>query len=301
MKTSLFNQGPDPLFRVFLFSILSILLILFSHRLDFINTSRTSIGNLTYPILRLADAPVNAYHTVQKSFAKRRFLISRNAELEHQNQLMGTQLLQLQSLKHENQALRELLNSSQRISNQFIASRLLAVSMSPLKHKIIINKGSKDSLSVDMPILDESGIMGRLSQVYAYHSEAALISDPNHAIPVRVLRSGIRSIATGVGRTDRLKLLYLPVNADIKIGDKIVTSGLGGKFPADYPVGKVQEIIRAPNSPFANILIEPFARLATSREVLIISSKLSASEKRPVSEGSSSDAQPTEQLKTESP
>ncbi len=228
-------------------------------------------------------------------------MISRNAELEHQNQLLGTQLLQLQSLKHENQALRELLNSSQRISNQFIASRLLAVNMSPLKHKIIIDKGSKDNLRVDMPILDETGIMGRLSQVYAYHSEAILISDPNHAIPVRVLRSGIRSIAAGVGRTDRLKLLYLPVNADIKIGDEIVTSGLGGKFPADYPVGKVQEIIRAPNSPFANILIEPFARLNTSREVLIITSKLAASAKRPEADDSPSKKQPTERKKTDSP
>lgn len=281
MKTSLFNQGPDPLFRVFLFSIISIALILFSHRLDFINAGRNSLGNLTYPILRLADAPVNTFHRIQNAFSAQQLLIASNARLERKNQLLETQLLQLRSLKHENQSLRQLLNSSQRVSNQFMASRLLAVSMSPLKHKIILDKGSKDNLQIDMPILDEFGIMGRLSRVYGYHSEATLMSDPNHAIPVRILRSSIRSIATGVGRTDRLKLLYLPVNADVKLGDEVVTSGLGGKFPADYPVGEIREIVRAPNAPFARILIEPHAKLDTSREIIVITSKLTTMEGNP--------------------
>lgn len=277
MKNALFFQGPDPLFRLFLFCTLSVAMIVLDARFHALETVRAVVGNTLYPVLKVADAPFGMVRATQNFLSNHRDLITENRRLHQENHILKTQLLQLQALKAENQRLQDLLNSSRRLGNQFLASRLLAVGMEPLHHLIIIDKGSQDHVEKDMPILDEFGVMGHITRVYAYHAEAMLISDPSHAIPVTVTRNGIRSIAVGEGRTDELKLLYLPINADIKVGDELVTSGLGGKYPPGFPVGVVREIIRARHSAFAKIHLTPHARLDTSREILIVTTDLESS------------------------
>ncbi len=276
MKSALFSEGSAPLFRLIFFSLLSVALIFLDQRSHALDGARELLGNLSYPLLRVADAPSSLTRNLREFWQSHEQLSQDNRRLRDENHVLHAQLLQLRSLRAENQKLRELLKSSQRIANRFIASRLLAVTMTPGLHRIIIDKGAHDGVEPDMPILDDHGVMGHISRVYAYHAEAILISDANHAIPVSVQRSGIRSIAAGLGRTDQLKLLYLPVNADIRVGDEVVTSGLGGKFPPDYPVGVIREIARSPDSPFADIRVEPYARLDTSKEILIVTADLEA-------------------------
>ncbi len=278
MKNALFSEGSAPLFRLVLFALLSAALIFLDQRTHSLDATRRLLGDISYPLLRIADAPATIARGLGDFWQSHQQLNRRNQKLRSENHVLRAQLLQLQALRAENRKLRELLKSSRRIANRFIASRLLAVTMTPGLHRIIVDKGAADGVERDMPILDDFGVMGHISRVYAYHAEAILISDANHAIPVLIQRSGIRSIATGLGRTDRLKLLYLPINADVAAGDEVVTSGLGGKFPPGYPVGVVREIARSPDSPFADIRVEPHAKLDTSKEILIITADLEAHE-----------------------
>ena len=147
---------------------------------------------------------------------------------------------------------------------------MLAVDMDPYRQKVLIDKGSKHEVYVGQPIIDASGIMGQITQVSNSSSTALLISDPGHSVPVRVIRNGLRSIATGTGKTDRLRLDYIPGNGDVEEGDVLVTSGLGGRFPADYPVATVTHVSRSSGQPFATVYAEPAAGLDRSHQVLLV-------------------------------
>ena len=148
---------------------------------------------------------------------------------------------------------------------------MLAVSMNPVQQRVIIDKGSKDGVEEGEAMLDGLGLMGEITRVYPYHSEAILISDTSEATPVRILRNGIRGILTGTGITTSMAVLYLPADANIRQGDMLVTSGLGGRFPPDLPVATISRLTTNPGSPFARVRATPLASLTQSRRVLIMS------------------------------
>ena len=142
--------------------------------------------------------------------------------------------------------------------------------LDPFRRQIVINKGSQHGVTLGLPLLDANGLMGQIMRVGPVSSIALLITDPSHAVPVQVSRNGLRALALGTGASDRLELPYLPGDADIQVGDVLITSGLGGRFPPDYPVAKVVSVERDPGQPFARILAVPSARLEHSREVLLV-------------------------------
>lgn len=271
MKKSLFLVGPGTNIKFIFFALVSIALMLLSQHSPWMQTVRSILSTAVYPIQVIVDSPVRGTSWAAETVKTRRQLLADNQNLHIQNRRLHTQLLQQQSLEVENQRLRELLNSSSRLPQGFIAARLLAVDMNPFRQEVIIDKGTQDGITQGMAFVDANGVMGQVVRVHRYHSEGMLVSDPAHAVPVQVLRNGLRSIATGTGKTDHVTLQYLPINADIKVNDTLVTSGLGLLFPPDYPVAIVTSIERPPGESFATINATPLAALDRSREILLVS------------------------------
>lgn len=271
MKKPLFLLGPNTDLKFLFFAVFSVVLMLLSQYAPWMKTVTSSLSTLVYPLQVLVDSPVRGTSWAAENLKTRRQLLEDNHNIHEQNRHLHTRLLQQQSLEAENKRLRELLHSSQRLPQGFIAARLLAVDMNPFRQEVVIDKGSQDGISAGMAFVDANGVMGQIISVHRFHSEGMLISDPAHALPIQVLRNGLRSIAVGTGRTDGLSLLYLPVNADIQEGDTLVTSGLGRRFPPDYPVAIVESVDRKPGAPFATIKAYPLAALDRSREVLLVS------------------------------
>ena len=194
--------------------------------------------------------------------------------------LLKARLQQYEIIETENHRLRDLLESSFRLKNKVLVAEPVAIQLDSFHKKIVINKGESDEGYQGQPILDSSGIMGQIIQINPFSSTVLLITDPNHALPVQINRNGLRAIAIGSGEDDALVLEHLPKplitdshlpnNAHVLVGDLIVTSGLGRRFPRDYPVGEVQEILQNPGELSARVVVKPFAQFSKIREVLMV-------------------------------
>jgi rod shape-determining protein MreC len=254
-----------------LLMIVSVALMIVDHRTDHVQNIRSGISVLVYPLQYVVSIPGNMTGWASESLSSRETLLEENENLRTQNQLLKAQLQKLTFIESENIHLRELLQSSKRVGERILIGELLAVSLDPYKRQVAINKGTvNDELYEGQPLLDAQGVMGKLVHVYPFTSTALLITDPNHILPIQVARNGLRAIATGTGNDDRLELPHLPNNADIKVGDLLVTSGLGCIFPAGYPAARVVEVNINPSLPFAQVYAEPIAKLERSREVLLV-------------------------------
>jgi len=179
-------------------------------------------------------------------------------------------LQQLAALEAENARLRALLDSSAKVADRVLVSEIMSVDLDRFHHRILIDKGTHHGAFRGQALLSADGIVGQITRAEPFTSEAILISDPSHALPVEINRNGLRAIAVGSGDLTRLSLPFLPNNADVEVGDLLVSSGLGGAFPAGYPVAVVRSIERDPGEPFANVSAEPTAALNRTREVLLV-------------------------------
>lgn len=251
---------------------MSIALMTLDHRTTYVNTLRSSIAVLVYPLQYLVNFPTNVGDWASDSFTGRKTLREDNITLRTQNLILTTQLQKLNFIESENIHLRNLLESSKRVGERILIAELLSVDMDPYKQQVTINKGSaaNDDIYPGQPFVDAKGIMGKLIHIAPFSSTALLITDPGHALPIQVNRNGLRAIAKGTGSQTRLKIPHLPNNADIKVGDLLVTSGLGCVFPVGYPAAIVVEINIDPSLPFAEVLAEPIAELDRSRDILLV-------------------------------
>ncbi len=242
------------------------------HRTTYVNTLRSSIAVLVYPFQYMVNFPANVSDWASDSFSSRKTLQEENATLRTQNLILTTQLQKLNFIESENIHLRSLLESSKRVGERILIAELLFVDMDPYKQQVTINKGSAsgDDIYPGQPFVDARGVMGKLIHVNPFSSTAILITDPSNTLPVQVNRNGLRAIAQGTGHQTRLEIPYLPNNADIKVGDLLVTSGLGCVFPVGYPVATITEINIDPSLPFAEVLAAPVAELDRSSEVLLV-------------------------------
>ena len=240
------------------------------HRQNHLEGIRAGLSLLIYPLQYAINLPVAATQWVDDALSSRETLQEENSRLKLQQTLFKAQLLTLQSLKAENQRLRELLQSSKKISERVLIGELLAVDLEPFTRQIVINKGSRNDAYLGQPLVDAEGAMGQIVHLGPFSSTAMLITDANHAIPIQVNRNGLRAIALGTGAPDKLDIPYLPISADIIQGDLLTTSGLGGRFPAGYPVAIVSEVVKDPTLPYAVITAMPTAQLEQAREVLLL-------------------------------
>lgn len=243
------------------------------HRQHHLDTIRNGLALVVYPLQYLVNLPSAAGHWASENFAARSSLLDDNEQLHTRQLLLDVRLQKLHALETENARLRELLNSSRKVGEQVLIAELLAVDQDPFRRRVLINKGATAGVVEGQPLLDAHGIMGQVTQVTPFTSTALLITDPSHAIPVQVNRNGLRAIALGTGEPDRLELPHLPNNADIQVGDLLITSGLGQRFPPGYPVAVVTEFERDASQPYARVFAAPAAQLERSREVLLVARK----------------------------
>ncbi len=250
--------------------ILSLTLLVMDHRYHHLQDLRSALAFITYPLQYMADLPFSASEWLSTTTSSRDTLLEQNELLREQNLRLRAELQKYESLQAENMRLRDLVDSSFKVGDRVLVAELSSVDLDPYKQQVIINKGGTSGVFEGQPVLDAHAVMGQVTSVTPLSSTVLLITDSSHALPVQVLRNGLRTIAVGTGRIDELRLPYLPTNSDIVEGDLLVTSGLGGKFPPGYPVATVTGIDRSPDAPFSTVLAQPRAHLDRSREVLLV-------------------------------
>lgn len=253
-----------------LFVLISIALMTLDQRDHLADPVRQVIQGISYPIHAAVDLPGKTADYLGDRVRTRRSLIDENEKLRAENLLLQSRVQRLDALERENISLRELLDSSYTIGQSVLIAELLRVDLDPYTHLIMINRGRDEGAFTGQPVLDAKGIMGQVDEAGPFSSVVRLITDPSHAIPVRVNRNGLRTVAFGTGDIHRLDINTLPVNADVRVGDLLVSSGLGGRFPQGYPVATVVSVDADPSRHFALIQAEPLAALDRSREVLLV-------------------------------
>jgi rod shape-determining protein MreC len=265
----------------------SLALMILDHHRQLGQPVRSAGSLAAYPIQWIVNLPFQTFGFFSEQLASRRTLIEENARLRAQHLLYDVRLQRLDSLERENISLRDLLQSSYQVSEPVLIAELIQVDLDPYTHLIKINKGTLAGLYQGQPVLDARGIMGQVDNLDPLTATVRLITDPSHAIPVEVNRNGLRAVALGTGDSHRLELTSLPNNTDIQVGDLLVSSGLGGRFPQGYPVAHVIEVQIDPGRPFARVIAEPTARLDRSREMLLVRARQqpSATAANPTSDG----------------
>lgn len=268
--TQLQQQARGVTIQALLLISICIGLMFVDHRYNHLEIVRSNISLVLSPLRYLVSLPALGGSWVSEWFTSHTELLEDNESLQARGRILNAQLQRMQVLQAENTRLRNLLGSSRKLTDEVIVAELLSVDQNPYRQFIEINKGISDGIEIGQAIIDDFGVMGQVIHINQYSSTIILISDPDHAIPVQFIRSGVRSVAFGNGNTDHLELRFLPATADIQIGDELVTSGLGGRFPADYPVATVASISEDLTHGFVSVLAAPKARLDSSREVLVI-------------------------------
>ncbi len=250
--------------------LLSVLLMTVDHRQRHLEFIRSSISLVISPLQYLVNVPFVTANWMNETIRFRNQLIDENRQLREKQTLLEVQLLKLESLEVENERLRKMLLSSKRTWERVLIAELIAIDIDPFKRLIQLNKGSQDGVTIGLPILSARGIMGQIIHTSPYTSTAMLIIDASHGIPVKVNRNGLRAIALGTGEATRMELPHIPNSADIKVGDLLVTSGLGLRFPSGYPVARVSEVVRNPAEQYSRVIVEPTAQLEQTHEVLVV-------------------------------
>ncbi|MDH3441621.1 MAG: rod shape-determining protein MreC [Gammaproteobacteria bacterium] len=256
--------------RLLLLAGLSILLQYIDHRDNHLDTVRKAIGATVYPLRVIVDAPVSAWRWFDETTTSRNILQLENSRLRVERLLTQARLQRYSALEAENARLRAMLEARSQVRAQVRVAEIMSVSANPFRHVMVVDKGTSDGVYDGQAIVDAEGVVGQVIEAGVASSQCLLISDPGHDLPVEVNRSGLRTIARGTGDYNSLDLPFLPNNADIEPGDLLVTSGLGGSFPAGYPVAIVETVTRLPQEPFAYVTARPSAALNQVREIMLI-------------------------------
>lgn len=263
-------RGPSLGVRFFLLSLVCLSLMVLDSRESHLTRIRQGLSVVAYPIRAVVDLPFFAWRWADRALTERGKLLDENDRLRREQLDLNVRLQRLAALESENARLRAMMEASARVADRMLVAEILSVDLDPYRHRFAINRGLEDEVYVGQALLDANGVVGQVVRAEPLVAEAVLISDADHALPVTVNRNGLRTIAVGTGESDRLSLPYLTNNADIQPGDLLVSSGLGGAFPAGYPVGTVVSVDRRPGLPFARVSARPAAALARAREVLLI-------------------------------
>ena len=225
--------------RIVAFILASIIMMTVDHRQGHLERVRSVLTVFVYPLQYVANLPVTVINWVSESLTTRAGLVKENTRLREEQLILSSKVQKFEILEAENERLREMLKSSEKLDERVLIAELLAIDLQPFRHQIVINKGRREGVYEGQPIVDANGVMGQVVHVGPFSSTVLLLTDPIHAIPVRINRNGLRSVAVGTGQSHVLQLEHLPNNVDIKEGDLVVSSGLGSRFPPGYPVGIV--------------------------------------------------------------
>jgi rod shape-determining protein MreC len=266
-----FVRGPSPLARLVFFSALSLVLIVADSRLEYLSSVRQNLQVLLHPLQLLANTPSRLYHDTNEYFSTHEYLLNENRQLKQNALKQAVELQKLSTLELENNNLRQLLQTNKAIVETSVAAEIMHVGRDLFTKKIIVNRGATHNIVAGEAVVDAAGVIGQVTRIYPLSSEVTLITDKSLAIPIQVERNGLRAIAFGHGRDNTLDLPYLPANVDIQRGDKLVTSGIDGVYPAGLAVATVSQIEVTPDSPFARIICVPTGGVENHKQVLLVS------------------------------
>ncbi|BEE16069.1 cell shape-determining protein MreC [Aeromonas enteropelogenes] len=255
---------------MFLAVIISIAAIVADSRFGVFTHVRVYLSSLVSPLQYMANAPGTLLDTMSTQVQTRADLIEQTKQQEQQLFTLRSRLLKMDHLEHENQRLRELLGSPVHKDSRKMVAELLSVDSDPFSHQVLINKGALDGVYNGQAVINDQGVIGQVLHVGSTTSRVLLITDSSHGIPVRVLRNDLRAIASGSGELDKLELRNLPRNTDVQVGDLLVTSGLGGRFPEGYPVATVTRSDYVEGKPFAQVEAKPLVELDRLRYLLLL-------------------------------
>lgn len=272
------RNGTAPLFsdtaagtlRLIGYLALAVALMVIDQRGGWLARLRYAGALVVEPVYRLAALPASLVQDARLAFADRRNLSEENRRLREALLLAQARLNRLGAVADQNQRLRVLLDVRHSLGMNVQLARLLDIDIDPYRHRIVLDAGARESVKVGQVVIDAHGVMGQVIEVLPHTAVAMLITDPNHAVPVTVERTGLRTVAYGTGAIDRLKLPTIPLSAHVRAGDKLVTSGLGGRFPAGFPVGEIVQVAPDPAGMFAVAIARPTAALDRSGEVLLL-------------------------------
>lgn len=257
--------------RVALFAFLSVGLMTADARFHHLDQIRRVLSAVVYPVQLVADAPTAVAAWVGDNFRDRRDLSRENRELRRRQRELSVALQRMAALEAENARLRALMDSTARISDRVLHGEIMSVDIADrFRHRVLIDRGRQSGAFTGQALVSAEGIVGQVMRANDMTSEAILISDPSHAVPVAVNRTGLLTIAYGTGDPQRLDLPYVPKSADLRPGDLLVSSGLGGSFPAGYPVARIASVEHERGQPFATVKAVPTAHLNRVRELLLV-------------------------------
>lgn len=268
-QAPLFGGRPGTLKLVVLLS-LAVMLMLADRQRGFLVAVRERALTLTTPIYRLAEAPAAAWHALQLGLRERGALADENRALREALLAAQTELYQRRA---EGEAHTRVLALVQAARQQAVAgtlTRVIDVDLDPFRHRLLLDQGSRAGLARGDGLIDAFGVVGQISAVGPDSAFAILITDPNHALPVEVSRNGVKSIAYGTGDASRLELPNLPISIDIQVGDRLLSTAVGGRFPPGIPVAEVTAIERPTDAAFAIAYARPLSQLANNREMLAV-------------------------------
>src|SRR5271163_4214619 len=270
------------LLRCVLYSLLALGLIIVDKRYDHLGKIRRALSIVAYPVQIAVASPFQGWDWFRESVSSRGALRADKARLEAELRLAQFRLQRYEALEAESQRLRGLRDSTAGVTTRFVIGNVMSVDLDAFRERVLVDKGAQDGVFVGQAVLDSGGVFGQVARVGQLTSEVILVSDATHAIPVQINRNGLRTVAVGTGEVGGLKLPYLPTSADVVVGDLLVTSGLGGGFPAGYPVGTVAEVRRDPAQSLADVTVKPAAALDRSRELMFVWLKPQAAELPPL-------------------
>ena len=257
-------------YRLIFMIVLSSVLMYQDYQGTYTIKLRSYLSASLYPIQYLINLPNNLQKSFYANFLNREEIISQNQRLKEENLNLKSQMQQIYRLESENKRLYKLINSKPKTENTYLFADIVSTSKILNKHQILINRGSRNGIKLGSSIVNADGIVGHVIRDQIFASEVLLISDLEHAIPVEIVRTGLRSIAIGTGEFNKLRINTLPTNSNLQKDDIIITSGLGGRYPEGFPVGTITEISREVGSPFLEVEVLPFANLKTINEVWVI-------------------------------
>lgn len=290
----IFKHGPSPQHRLVLVLFCSALLIFFDHKMASFESLRGYLQSLVSPLQYIANTPKQAMTWASENLTTRRQLMADNQQFRLNELKFHQQTMQLDIVKQENERLRSLLASPLRSELKKMVAEILSVDSDPYSHQVVINRGAGDGVYEGQPVIDALGIVGQILHVGQTTSRVILITDISHAVPVRVQRNGLRLLASGSGQIDRLNHNFVPQSADVRTGDVLVTSGLGGKYPEGYPVSTVSFVSNDESREFVQIYSTPIAQIDRLRYLLLLSNEEPVSIFAPKSQQTKNDSKQAE-------
>ena len=276
-----FKRGPAPIVRLFFFASLSLALLIVDARFRYVEGLRSTLALIAYPLQRIAVAPFQLASAVGNYFTLQSTLMQENEKLRSRNLALSQDAQRYEAAESEAAQLRRLIGAADQLPVRSVPAEVLYGSRDPYVQKVFIDRGAQQGVKPGSPVADENGVVGQVTRVHPLLSEVTLLTDQDQAIPVQVVRNGLRAVAFGSGPAGMLELRFMAANAEIQTGDRLVTSGIDGTYPAGLPVGTVVRIERDAEHSFARIVCSPAGGVDRGRYVLVLSNEAKAVPTRP--------------------